>query len=128
MNSLLVFACTRCLNMLKTLVVVINSNSELFLSVILTNHILIQTGTNLMGCWQTFAHTFLDSLTSFLGDDVCTKVDTFVTNKNIRSSNELFNFVLIFATERTKEWLVGCSSCFAHVCLFLLLIFFYDRF
>ena len=95
---------------------VINGNGENLLGLDLVDHILIEDVTYFLWRRQIILRRFgVRVALRFLPNDVITKVDTLVANKNRRTSDQLAHLMLALATKGTiKQFLTYfVSHCYA---------------
>src|SRR5690606_28236319 len=84
---------------LKALVVVVRRHRQHFLGPLLADHLLVEDVLDLFRGGQLVAATAADVLLNFFRDDVVAQIDTLVTDKHRRASNQLAHLVLTFAAE-----------------------------
>src|SRR6185437_16087588 len=95
--------------MFEPFVVVVESDREHLLGMILTDDVVVEDFANLLRGRNTVARLRQRGL-AFLADDVRTQLDTLVTNEDGRPGNELAHLVLTLAAERAVEWVLGIAA------------------
>ncbi len=84
---------------------IVDSDRKDFFGTHLANYILIKNRIDFFGFRQFFTGGLSVSVLNLFRDNVITKVYTFVTDKHRRTCNQLANFVLTLAAERTVQQL-----------------------
>ena len=82
---------------------VIDSDRENSLGLLLTNYILVEDFVNFFGDRQLGILTLGTRFLNFFPDDVVTQVYAFVANEDRRASNKLTHFVLAFTAKRAIQ-------------------------
>src|SRR5262249_23325347 len=100
--------------MVEPLVVVVDSNGQDLLGVILADHIVVENLADLFRGRNSVARLHQRGLV-LLADDVHAQFDTFVADEDGRPCNELAHFVLALAAERAVEGVLRIAAAdFAH--------------
>src|SRR5436305_6971646 len=86
----------------------VDSDGELLLSLFLADDVIIEEGFDLDRCGQRRAAGG-GLLLLIIGDDLVADIDALIANINGRPGNQLLDFVLRFAAERTAQCVVASS-------------------
>ena len=87
---------------LQPLVVVVDRDRQHLLRAVLADDVIVEDSLDLLGLGELLAG-LLRLLLELLADDVVAELDTLVADENRRTGNQLSDFVLALATERTVE-------------------------
>ena len=100
-----------------TFIVIIHRHRQRTLGRILTNNIFIQEIINLGWRWQ-FLDILADCATIIIRHNIITQIDTFITDTDITSTDQLFYFINCLATETAKLLVIFHFWCFiiTHIC------------
>src|SRR5262249_44529370 len=100
--------------MVEPLVMVVDSNREHLLRVILAEHVVVENFANLFRRRNSVARFYQRGFI-LLADNIHAKFDAFIADKDGRAGNELAHFVLALAAERAVEGVLRIAAAdFAH--------------
>jgi len=90
------------------LIVLIHSDSQALLRLVLTDNVFIEEVLDLAGLWQWWTRGHRLSLL-VVADDLVADVDALVANIDSGACNEFLNFILRLSAEGTTECVVSSS-------------------
>ena len=89
-----------------SLVVVIDGDGKLFLSLFLSDYVLVKKLLDLFGYWKRGTEFFFFTRITVVGNNIVTNINAFVADEHRRPGDQFSDVVLVFVAERTPKDLV----------------------